>query len=221
MIKIEGITKQYGRKEVLHNVSITSQCGKCIGILGSNGSGKSTLLKILAGITKGNGGTFTFSGIDLLKNTKKCREIIGYVPQNTPLFEELSAKDNLRLWYSGTDLNRQLQDGVLSILELADFIDTPVYKMSGGMKKRLTIGCAVAKNPRILIMDEPSASLDIVCKEKIVSYLQRYKAMGGTVILATHDIREISVCDILYILRNGVTFPYEFDGNTDRLAGSL
>ena len=221
MIKIENIKKEYGRKIILRNVSIKSEEGKCIGILGSNGSGKSTLLKILAGIIKGDDGIFSFNGTDLLKNIKRRSEIIGYVPQNTPLFEELSARDNLRLWYSKTELKRQLENGMLSLLELTDFIDTPVCKLSGGMKKRLSIGCAVSRTPRILIMDEPSAALDIVCKEKIISYLQMYKASGGTVIIATHDIREIFMCDNLYILKNGDTVPYEFDGNLDRLAGSL
>jgi len=221
MIKIENVKKKYGKKEVLKNISLEVEKGKCVGILGSNGSGKSTLFGILAGVIKGDDGNFFYNDTELLKNEKERSKILGYVPQNTPLFEELTASDNLRLWYTKKELNYQLENDVLAMLGINDFINVPVYKMSGGMKKRLAIGCAVADNPKILLLDEPSAALDIVCKERISNYLLDFKKLGGTVLLATHDVQELSICDSLYILKNGVLNPYTFDGNVHRLAGSL
>ena len=219
---IEQIKKNYKNKIVLKNISFNAKPGQCIGILGGNGSGKSTLLSILAGVSKADGGIFTFDGENLLINSKKRAELIGYVPQNTPLLEELTAWDNLRLWYSSVSLlKNDLKSGVLAMLGINDFIKTPVHKMSGGMKKRLSIGCAVAHNPKILLLDEPSAALDLICKQRITNYLSDFKANGGIVLLATHDLQEIPLCDQLYILKDGVVNSYEYDGNVHRLVGNL
>lgn len=218
---IEHIEKKYKKKTVLADVSLRTEPGKCIGILGGNGSGKSTLMNILAGVIQCDNGSFTYNGTDLLKDRKQSNSIIGYVPQTTPLIEELTAKDNLRLWYDGKDLKNELSGGVLAMLGINDFIKTPVYKMSGGMKKRLSIGCAVAHKPQILLLDEPSAALDLACKEQISKYLTEFKAKGGIILLATHDIQELPLCDELYIMKNGVLNPFEFDGDIHRLVGSL
>ena len=192
-----------------------------LGIVGESGSGKSTLLSILAGILKADSGTFESDGVDLLKNNKKRAEKVGYVPQSTPLLDELNAHDNLTLWYDKSKLKESLSNGVLGMLGISDFLKTPVYKMSGGMKKRLSIGCAVAHNPEILLLDEPSAALDLVCKERIATYLRNFKSNGGTIILATHDLQELELCDSLFILKNARLTPFEFDGNVHKLVGSL
>ncbi len=220
-MKVENIRRKYGKKTVLKGVSFSAAKGMCIGILGVNGSGKSTLLNILAGIQKCDEGDFSNEGTSLIKSQKNRSRIVGYVPQSTPLLEELSAKDNLRLWYNADDMEKSLTDGVLAMLGVKDFLDVPVRKMSGGMKKRLAIGCAVAHNPEILLLDEPSAALDLVCKERISNYLIDFKAQGGIVILATHDIQELPLCDKLFILKDGVLEDYEYDGNVHRLAGRL
>lgn len=220
-MKIEGIRKKYGKKTVLHDITFRAEPKTCIGILGINGSGKSTLLSILAGIQKSDGGAFGFMGTDLLMDSKKRTSVVGYVPQNTPLLDELTALDNLKLWYDSDEMQKSLSSGVLAMLGINDFLKVPVYKMSGGMKKRLAIGCAVAHNPKILLLDEPSAALDLVCKERISNYLRRFKNQGGIIILATHDVQELPLCDRLYILKNGVLEDYKFDGNVHRLAGRL
>ncbi len=220
-MKINGIKKSFGNKNVLKDISLEIKNGECIGLLGGNGSGKSTLLNILSGVLKADGGTFEYEGADLLKDAKKRSDIIGYVPQNVPLFDELTAFDNLKLWYDINDLNRSLKLGVLAMLGIDAFINIPVKKMSGGMKKRLSIGCSMAHNPPVLLLDEASAALDIVCKERISNYIKEYKNNGGIVILATHDMQELEVCDRLFILKDGVLEPYEFDGNIHRLAGKL
>lgn len=221
MIEIKQIQKKYKKKAVLTDINLDVQEGSCVGILGGNGSGKSTLLSILAGVQKADNGSFLWGGADLFKNEKIREEILGYVPQGNPLMEELTAWDNLRLWYEKDELKKELDGGVLDMLGIPDFLKVSVRKMSGGMKKRLSIGCSVANHPKLLLLDEPSAALDLICKERIGNYLKDFKAQGGSIILATHDVQEIELCDIWYILKNGMLEPYLYDGNVHHLVGKL
>lgn len=216
-IELKHISKNYGRKEVLKDVSLVAESGMCIGILGGNGCGKSTLLSILAGIRKASSGSFLCDGSDMLRDRKLRSRIIGYVPQGTPLVEELSARDNLLIFYGARELERELERGTLKLLGIDEYINVPVRKMSGGMKKRLSIGCAVANHPRLLILDEPSAALDLICKQSIQSYLRAYKRNGGAILLATHDEEELKLCDNWYILKDGLSLPYDYDGDVTRL----
>ena len=216
-IQIQGIQKKYGRQKVLKDISLRAESGSCIGLLGCNGSGKSTLLQILAGVLKPDSGSFTVEGKDLWKTPG----LIGYIPQGTPLIQELTAWDNLRLWYSREELQRELSSGVLKMLGIDEFLKKPVHAMSGGMKKRLSIGCSVAQRPPVLLLDEPTAALDLPCKEQIRHYLETYKRSGGILLLATHDLSEIELCDQLYILREGSLIPYTYDGNPSKLVENL
>lgn len=220
-LKIMNITKRYKKREVLQGIDLQTTSGKCVALLGTNGSGKSTLLAILAGVLKADEGEFLWQDKNLLKDSLSANKVIGYVPQGTPLLEELTAWDNLLLWYDKKDLERELKEGVLAMLGINDFLKTQVCKMSGGMKKRLSIGCAVAGKPSILLMDEPSAALDLECKERIINYIKDFKAQGGIVLLATHDAGEIEICDEWYILKEGRLQPYAFDGNIHHLVGNL
>ena len=219
--EIKNIKKCYGRKETLTGVDFSVKKSRCIGILGKNGSGKSTLLSTLAGVQKCDAGEFSADGENLFKNPKKLSELVGYVPQGTPLLEELSAKDNLLLWYDRKTLEKELSDGVLKMLGIDEFIKVPVKKMSGGMKKRLSIACSIAKKPSLLLLDEPCAALDLVCKQSIYSYLKSFKENGGSLILATHDEGELPLCDEIYILKDGSLIKYDYDGNTERLVEML
>lgn len=220
-MEIREIKKKYGKKEVLNGVGLSAEKGCCIGILGGNGSGKSTLLSILAGVQRPDGGSFCWENTDLLENHCVRNQVVGYVPQGNPLMEELTAWDNLRLWYTREELKRELKEGVLAMLGIPDFIKLPVYKMSGGMKKRVSIGCAVANHPELLLLDEPSAALDLICKVRIGNYLREFTSGGGIVLLATHDVQELELCDTWYILKDGVLTPYQYDGNIHHLIGRL
>lgn len=220
-LQIQNIRKHFKSKTVLQDICLTAKSGTCIGILGSNGSGKSTLLSILAGIQRCDSGVCLLDGEDILNNAARRSQNIGYVPQGTPLMEELTAGDNLLLWYTKEAMTKSLQDGVLSLLGIGDFLKTPVSKLSGGMKKRLSIGCAMAKEPPVLLLDEPTAALDLICKAHITAYLRQYKTKGGLILLTTHDVSEIALCDETYILKDGVLSPYCFDGDTARLIESL
>lgn len=217
VIEIRNIKKKYGKKEILKGVSFTAESGKCIGILGGNGCGKSTLLSILAGILPADEGEFIVNGKNLLKSSKDRAKTLGYIPQGTPLIEELSAKDNLSLWYSNAEMKKELDNGVLKMLGIDDFLNVTVSNMSGGMKKRLSIGCSVANHPLILLLDEAMAALDIACKQNISEYINKHKKSGGIVLLVTHDIMELALCDQCYIIKNGVAEPFDYNGDTEEL----
>ena len=220
-IEIKHLAKKFRGKPVLKDIELTAESGKCIGILGSNGSGKSTLLSILAGIQSADQGAFLADGEDLLSHSKRRAATVGYVPQGTPLIEELNAKDNLLLWYRREDMEKELEDGVLKLLGIGDFLKTTVSKMSGGMKKRLSIGCAMAKRPPVLLLDEPTAALDLACKESIAGWLRQYKAEGGILLLTTHDVMELDLCDEWYIIKDGILVPFAYDGDVRKLVESL
>ena len=219
-IEIKNITKKFGKKTVLRDLSFTAHQGQCIGILGENGSGKSTLFGVLTGLI-GGFGSFLCDGTDLMTNKKKRDETVGFVPQSPPLLNELSAWDNLRLWYSKEGLKRELSDGELKMLGIDEYIKVSVNKMSGGMKKRLAIGCCISNSPSVLLLDEPTSALDLICKEKIYNYLNSFKENGGIIIIATHDVHELRLCDEIYVLKDGTLSLYTGEKNTDDLIKAL
>lgn len=220
-LSIEGVCKSYRHKEVLKDVSFSAKEGDIIGIIGSNGSGKSTLLSILSGVLNADSGSFSYHGCNLFADSKVRTDIIGYVPQGNPLIEELTAWDNLLLWADREIILRELESGVLAMLGIDSFIKVPVRKMSGGMKKRLSIGCTVVNRPKVLLLDEPCAALDIVCRDKIYDYYRAYVDDGGIIIMVTHELNEIEMCNTCYILKSGVMKEYRYDGDSHKLAGLL
>lgn len=197
ILKVSGLKKSYRRKNILNDISFEIYPGDIVGFVGANGCGKSTLLRILAGADKPDAGIIEYDGQNATKNTKLFREYTGYIPQENPLFENLSVLDNLRLWYSGDS------DGLSKNMDrfgLNRYAKYTVKKLSGGMKKRLSIACSLAGNPSILILDEPGASLDIVCKSDICSYLSDCSKQGGTVIITSHEECELSLCTRMFII---------------------
>lgn len=205
-IEVNGIKKSYGKKEILKDVSFYAKKGECVALVGANGCGKSTLLGVLAGTLKAASGEILYNGENPLKNKKIFQQYVGYVPQENPLMDKLSVYDNLRFWYCDTDRNidEDMKNGILKEFGLDTYRNYPVVKLSGGLKKRLSIACALAVNPQVLIMDEPGAALDIVCKEDIKKYLLKYRQEGGTVLLTSHEEAELAICDRMYLLKDGV-----------------
>ncbi len=204
MIEIENLISAYGRNKVLQGVTFSSERGECIGIVGPNGCGKSTLLSTMAGVLRPLSGTIRYYGKDALQNRVVFQKMTGYVPQENPLMPELSVYDNLRLWYPDkAELEKELEQGFLQILGIPEFVGKTVSKLSGGMKKRVSIGIALSGMPPVLILDEPSAALDLVCKEDIKRYLQIYLERKGTVVITTHEESELSLCSSLYVMKGG------------------
>ncbi|MGN0481572.1 MAG: ABC transporter ATP-binding protein [Lachnospiraceae bacterium] len=206
MLEVSNIQKSYGKRTILADISFSANQGDCVAIVGANGCGKSTLLGILSGAHKADGGKITCFDKNLTKAPKLFSQYIGYVPQENPLMDKLSVYDNLRFWYcdSKKDLKKELESGIPAMFGLDFYRDYSVDKLSGGMKKRLSIACALAKDPPVLILDEPGASLDIICKEDIKNYLKSYLASGGTVIITSHEDAELSICNKMLLLQNGV-----------------
>ena len=211
---VTDIKSSYGRRKILKGVSFTAGRGECIGIVGANGCGKTTLLSVLAGTMKPKSGAVIYDskiawsnvGTSRMRgNLEVIRGMTGYVPQENPLISELTVYDNLRLWYPDKHiLNKELAQGFLSLLGIGEFSMKQVSKLSGGMKKRVSIGIAMAGMPPILLLDEPSAALDLVCKEDIHKYLQTYLERRGTIVITTHEESELSLCDKIYVMKDGI-----------------
>lgn len=211
-IKVEGIASSYGKKQVLKQVSFVAEAGTCTALVGANGCGKSTLLKILTGLRTPRQGSISFDGIELTGRERKKQFLsyVGYVPQESNLLPELTVKDNLLLWHQDRlALEYTLQNGFLHRLGLQDMLLLRAGNLSGGMKKRVSIGCAVAGNPPILLLDEPNAALDLPGKADIRSYLSFYKEHGGTIIMATHEETDLELCEQVLCLRDGICYPIE------------
>lgn len=188
MFQIEHISKSYGKKQVLNDISFVVPDGSAIGILGSNGSGKSTLLSCIA-----------------KKYSAGSKVRFGYVPQENPLFDELKPIDNLRMWTNKkkTEILSLLTTPPLCKLGIQNFLDTPVKNMSGGMKKRLSLACALLEHPQILLMDEPFAALDLPAKQDALQFMQYYLGLGNSILIASHEEAVFQFCSHVYLLQNG------------------
>lgn len=200
MLEVSHIRKTYGKKVILEDISLKANSGECIAIVGRNGCGKTTLMQILAGALKPDTGEISFFGNNPLKKRKFFREYVGYVPQDPPLLEELSVKDNLKLW--GV-LKSEYFSTINSMFSLNEIMNMKVEKLSGGMKRRLGIACAIATLPSILLLDEPTTALDLYYKESIQEWLQKYREMKGIILLTSHDEKEILSCDRCLVMRQG------------------
>ena len=205
MLAAEEIRKSYRRKQVLAGVSFQAKEGECVGIVGANGCGKTTLLSILAGALKADGGSLVIDGEEALGKEKLFSRKVAYVPQGNPLIPELTVRDNLSLWYKGgrKQLEQELKEGAAAFLGIREMLPMTAGKLSGGMKKRLSIACALWSHAPYLVMDEPGASLDLECKDLIRRYLEQYRREGGTVILTSHEMEELAVCTRMYVLKEG------------------
>lgn len=199
MIEVSHVQKSYGRKHILTDISFCAKPGECIAIVGKNGCGKSTLLQILSGVTKADGGSIRLWNEEA--TAKTIRRYCGYVPQENPLMEEMSVRDNLRLWQGK---NRQMEAQIIRQFDLSELLGQKVKTLSGGMKRRLAIACTLLKLPPVMIMDEPTTALDLYYKESIRQWMKQYLAGNGTIIMTTHDESEIASATRCRVMRDGI-----------------
>ncbi len=195
MFIVKNISKSYGSKSILSDISFEVKSGICIGLLGINGSGKSTLLNILAGCIKPDSGNYYFDGEGKL----------SYLPQENPLMDDLTALDNMKLWYKGSSRTMMSDKNklIFSQLGVESFLKKKVKTLSGGMKKRLSLAIALMNEPDILLLDEPLSALDMLCKQGIIKCLQGFLADGGSIIIATHETAALDICHKIYSLKGG------------------
>lgn len=196
MIKLDKISFSYGKTKILNNISLTAETGKCIVIAGPNGSGKSTLLSIIAGARKASDGKAEIS------------DKIGYVPQGIALFEDLSVKENVKFFAAVNKI--KVSDLNKLPFNLTPIANKKVSKLSTGMKKRVSIVCALVSDPYVIILDEPCAALDIIYRDELLELINELKNNGKTIIYVGHDFNEISrIYDTLLLIKNGNAVFYK------------
>jgi ABC-2 type transport system ATP-binding protein len=211
-IEIKGLTKTYAAskkapaKTALHGVDLTIPRGSIFGLLGPNGAGKSTMINILAGLVNKTSGTAEICGYDINSQTRQARASIGIVPQEIAMdvfFTPYQALE-LQAGYYGVPKSERRSEEILAALGLADKRDAYVRQLSGGMKRRLLIAKALVHNPPVLILDEPTAGVDIELRRQLWAYVEKLHAAGTTIILTTHYLEEAeALCDQIAIIHNG------------------
>lgn len=201
-LEIKDICKSYKNHVILAKASMMAKSGDVVALVGVNGCGKSTLLNMMAGLSKSDSGDINYFIDGKKVSVKDSFDYVAFVPQSGFLVEAISAYDNLLFWYKGDKkrLESDIKSGMIKDLEIDSFIKKPVNKMSGGMKKRVAVACALANNPRVLLLDEVNSSLDIVCKLKIKSVLSQFASRGNIVIMATHEEGDMDICNRTILL---------------------
>ena len=207
MIKVQDVVKRYGSTEALSGVSFSVQPGEVIGLLGPNGAGKTTLMKILTGYLQPDSGQAWIDGIDVLENPGKAQERVGYLPENAPLYPELTVQAYLRMiaelrGVKEDEMNRLIADAVRAV-GLEDRLVRPIGTLSKGYRQRVGIAQAILHRPKLLILDEPTNGLDptqIVEVRRLIKDLAR----TSTVLLSTHILPEVeATCSRAVIIMNG------------------
>ena len=208
MLQINGLCKSYGKRQVLQPVSFFLPQGSCLGITGGNGAGKSTLLRLIAQTEKPDGGSVLYRGKDVFGDRAFLRRELGYVPQEPGLMEDLTAAQQLKLWYSACGLTGALPEDVLSLLDVAALLKSRIGALSGGMRQRVSITMALLNRPSVLLLDEACSGLDEHYRERFLRYLEDFLAGGGRILLCSHDKDELRrLCGSRIHLRDGQVIP--------------
>jgi ABC-2 type transport system ATP-binding protein len=190
------------------DVSFTAEKGSIFGLLGPNGAGKTTTISCISGLLKPTAGRITVSGHDVVTDGPAARRHLGIVPQELALYSDLSAAANLEFWgsaygMSGEPLRRRVNE-VLALIGLADRAKDHTSKFSGGMKRRLNFGCGIVHNPKVLLLDEPTAGVDPQSRVRLLELVREQARAGTTVIYTTHYMEEAQdLCDRIAIVDRG------------------
>jgi ABC-2 type transport system ATP-binding protein len=205
-IKVEGLVKRYGRFEALGGVDLDVPEGSVFGLVGPNGAGKTTLIKALVGSLRPTAGSVRVLGLDPVKNRAELRRSIGYMPQSPALYDDLSARDNVRFFGAAHrvgELSKKVAE-ILEFTELSDRAKDPVHTFSGGMKRRVSLACALVHEPRMLFLDEPTAAVDPQLRNRFWrQFRELARNSGSTLFISTHLMDEAMLCDRIAILRRG------------------
>ncbi len=208
MIEVHEIRKSFGDVQAVKGIGFQVGEGEIFGFLGPNGAGKTTTISIISGLMLADSGTVRIGGMDIRKEGSKIRRLLGVVPQEIALYDELSGRENLHFWgslygLSGREL-RAAADRVLELVGLTERSDDPIREYSGGMKRRLNLCVGLIHRPRILLLDEPTLGIDPQARLAILDIIRGEVTGGTTVIYTTHYLEEAeNLCDRIAIIDYG------------------
>ncbi|MBN2327690.1 MAG: ABC transporter ATP-binding protein [Candidatus Omnitrophica bacterium] len=220
MILVEELKKSYGELRAVDGISFEVLEGELFGFLGPNGAGKTTTLSMISGLLKPDGGRVMINDIDVWQTPKAAKRILGLVPQDVALYEELTARENLRFWgglyhLSSSELKSNIEKW-LDRVGLTDRANDAVSKYSGGMKRRLNLAAGMIHNPQIVLLDEPTVGIDPQARNNILEIIREIAREGVTILFTTHHLEEAeTLCNRIAIMDHGKILQ---TGTVDELA---
>ena len=204
-IQVSGLARHFGNKTALSDVTFDVAKGELFGFIGPDGAGKTTLFRILTSLLLPDAGSATVEGLDVVKDYKKLREILGYMPGRFSLYQDLSVEENLRffagIFRTTPEANYDLVKDIYSQIE--PFKKRKAGKLSGGMKQKLALSCALIHKPEVLVLDEPTTGVDAVSRIEFWEMLARLRSSGITIVVSTPYMDEASRCDRVALIQNG------------------
>jgi ABC-type multidrug transport system ATPase subunit len=207
MIEVKDLYKSYakGKVNALNGITFSVKDGEVFGVIGPDGAGKSSLFRILVSLLLPDGGSAVMNGNDVVKDYRKVRQIIGYMPGRFSLYQDLSVEENLTFF--ATLFNTTIEENYHLIKDIYQqiepFKDRRAGALSGGMKQKLALSCALIHKPEILILDEPTTGVDPVSRKEFWDMLGRLKEQGITILVSTAYMDEASRCDRIALIREG------------------
>jgi lipopolysaccharide export system ATP-binding protein len=209
MLQARNLKKTYGKRTVVHDVSLSVNAGEIVGILGPNGAGKTTTFYMIMGLVQSDQGAILFDGVPIGRYPmhKRAQLGLGYLPQETSLFKKLTVADNILMVWELTQapINRAEElDRLLAQMSIQHLKHAYCIELSGGEKRRVEIARLLANKPKIVLLDEPFAGIDPIAVAEIKQIIMQLKSLGLGVIITDHNVREtLSITDQTYILHDG------------------
>ena len=208
LLQTHDLSKRFGEIQAVDRVSFEVGPGEIYGLLGPNGAGKTTTISLVCGLLKPDGGNVVVSGTNFWSDPRAARQIMGVVPQELAIYEELSGRENLEFW--GRIAGLSLRDAkaraseLLEALSLVDRGNDSVKKYSGGMRRRVNLGCALMHRPRLLLLDEPTVGIDPHARANILDFIRGLVADGAAILYTTHYLEEAEMlCHRIGIIDHG------------------
>ncbi|MEZ5103171.1 MAG: ABC transporter ATP-binding protein [Draconibacterium sp.] len=205
MIEIKDISKSYNETQALKNISLEVDEGELFGLIGPDGAGKTTLMRILMTLLLPDSGQAKMNGLDVVKDFKKIRHIVGYMPGKFSLYQDLSVEENLNFFATvfGTTVEENY-DLIKDIYyQIEPFRNRRAGKLSGGMKQKLALSCALIHKPKILMLDEPTTGVDAVSRKEFWEMLKNLQKKGITIMVSTPYMDEADLCDRVALIQKG------------------
>jgi ABC-2 type transport system ATP-binding protein len=205
-IHTQNLHKNFGQVQALSRISMDVESGRIYGLLGPNGAGKTTLIRLLIGSTAPSSGHSSVLGLDPTRQKRTLRRRIGYMPQSPALYDDLSARDNILFFgraHQTENISKRV-DEVIDFVKLRDRARDPVYTLSGGMKQRVSLACALVHEPEMLFLDEPTSGIDPQLRVTFWDHFRELASRGVTLLISTHQMDEALYCDRLAILHEGI-----------------